>query len=56
MLSPKEDAQRRLLANKQLPKNPKLASMTNIANRSPLNKYENKEPLTNNTLSKKQSF
>lgn len=28
--------------------------MTNIANRSPLNKYENKEAITNNTLSSKK--
>jgi hypothetical protein len=38
-------------------KNPKLASMANIANRSPLNRNDNKEALTNNTLSsKKQLF
>jgi hypothetical protein len=38
-------------------KNPKLASMANIANRSPLNKHENKDAITNNTLtSKKQLF
>lgn len=30
--------------------------MTNIANRSPLNKYENKEAITNNTLSSKKQL
>lgn len=30
--------------------------MTNIANRSPLNKYENKEAITNNTLSSKKQI
>ena len=39
MLSGREETQKRMLANKQLSsKNPKLASMTTIANRSPQNR------------------
>jgi hypothetical protein len=51
MISPTE----RKTSPKPTLKNPKLASMANIANRSPLNK-DAKEPLTTNTLSKKQLF
>ena len=38
MLSGKEETQKRMLNNKQLSKNPKLASMTSIARRSPQNR------------------
>ncbi len=57
MIPLREEPQKKLTNSKSGPKNPKLATMANIANRSPLNKYENKEPITNNTLtSKKQLF
>jgi hypothetical protein len=52
MLSPTEKKG----APKPTLKNPKLASMTNIANRSPLNKNEAKEALNPNSLSKKHLF
>lgn len=43
MISSKEDTQKRMLSSKQLAlKNPKLGSMANIANRSPISKFDNK--------------
>jgi hypothetical protein len=54
MISPKDDTQRRMLNAKFIPKNPKLASLTNIANRSPQNKIESKDYIANPVSSKKQ--
>jgi hypothetical protein len=58
MISPKEDTQKRMLApkNNPSPKNPKLSSMANIANRSPNNKFDHKEVITTNTLTSKKKL
>ena len=46
-----------MLSNKAIsPKNVKLGSMAHIANRSPTNRFENKTPITTNTLSSKKQL
>lgn len=57
MLSSREETQKRMLSNKVIsPKNTKLSSMANIANRSPTNRFENKNPITTTTLSSKKQL
>ena len=46
-----------MLSNKAIsPKNTKLTSMANIANRSPTNRFENKTAITTATLSSKKQL
>ena len=55
MKSSKEDVQKRMLGSRQIsPRNPKLGHMANIANRSPTNRFDNKTPITTNTLGSKK--
>lgn len=46
-----------MLSSKTIsPKNAKLGSMANIANRSPTNRFDNKVSITNNTLSSRKNI
>lgn len=57
MISSKDDIQKRMLGSKTIsPKNTKLGSMANIANRSPTNRFENKMGITNNTLTSRKNI
>lgn len=56
MISSKDDIQKRMLSSKTIsPKNTKLGSMANIANRSPTNRFDNKVSITNNTLTSRKN-